>query len=213
MVCDTSMQHHLEHQSPQFAVNSQFESFLDLKHACTRAALLDVYEFVPDKDLDRYILKCKDKECVWYLYASTFPGTDVWRIRKSTQAHSCHGIQHSGHRNVDEEFISTEILPKLRSDPNLLFRIISKSSTASSPTPKPGGHGNVLSKSSTVHMKKLTTLSPSTVKKFNVQTQGVLCNSISTQRRIDLNVCSFALRPVQWALLIVALCLVLMERI
>ena len=208
------MQHHLEHQSPQFAVNSQFESFLDLKHACTRAALLDVYEFVPDKDLDRYILKCKDKECVWYLYASTFPGTDVWRIRKSTQAHSCHGIQHSGHRNVDEEFISTEILPKLRSDPNLLFRIISKSSTASpSPTPKPGGCGNVLSKSSTVRTKKLTTLSPSTVKKFNVQTQGVLCNSISTQQRIDLNVYSSALRPVQRALLIVALCLVLMERI
>ena len=95
-----------------------------------------------------------------------------------------------------------------------LFRIISKSSTASpSPAPKPGGHGNVLSKSSTVRMKKLTTLSPSTVKKFNVQTQGVLCNSISTQRRIDLNVCSYALRPVQWALLIVALFLVLMERI
>src|SRR5436190_17034790 len=50
-----------------------------------------------------------------------------------------------------------------------LFRIISKSSTASpSPTPKPGGRGNVLSKSSAVHTKKLTTLSPSTVKKFNV---------------------------------------------
>ena len=62
------MQHHLEHQSPQFAVNSQFESFSALKHACTRAALLDVYEFVPDKDLDRYILKCKDRECIWYLY-------------------------------------------------------------------------------------------------------------------------------------------------
>ena len=118
------MQHQLEHQSPQFAVNSQFESFSALKHACTRAALLDVYEFVPDKDLDRYILKCKDRECIWYLYASTFPGTDVWRIRKSTQAHSCHGIQHSGHRNVDEEFISTEILPKLRSDPKFTPKAI-----------------------------------------------------------------------------------------
>ena len=53
-----------------------------------------------------------------------------------------------------------------------LFRILSKSSTAPpSPIPKPGGHGTVLSKSST---KKLTTLSPSAVKKFNVQTQGVL---------------------------------------
>jgi hypothetical protein len=112
------MEQHLEHKSPQFAVNSQFDSFSALKHACTRAALLDVYEFVPDKvDIDRYILRCRDKECTWYLYATAFPGTDVWRIRKSIQAHSCHGIQHSGHRNVDEEFISTEILPKLRSDP------------------------------------------------------------------------------------------------
>ena len=83
-----------------------------------------MYEFVPDKDLDRYILKCKDRECIWYLYASTFPGTDVWRIRKSTQAHSCHGIQHSGHRNVDEEFISTEILPKLHSDPKFTPKAI-----------------------------------------------------------------------------------------
>jgi len=113
----TSMDRCLEHQSPQFAVDSQFESFAALKHACTRAALLDVYEFVPDKvTTDRYTLKCKDKECAWYLYATAFPGTDVWRIRKTIQAHSCHGIHHSGHCNVDEEFISTEILPKLRSD-------------------------------------------------------------------------------------------------
>src|SRR5579859_677881 len=50
----TSMDRCLEHQSPQFAVDSQFESFASLKHACTRAALLDVYEFVPDKvDTDR----------------------------------------------------------------------------------------------------------------------------------------------------------------
>jgi len=57
------MQHHLEHQSSQFVVNLQFESFSALKHTYTQAALLDVYEFVPEKDNDRYILKCKDKEC------------------------------------------------------------------------------------------------------------------------------------------------------
>ena len=121
----TLIKQHLEHKSPQFEVNSQFDNFSALKHACTRAALLDVYEFVPDKvDIDRYILKCLDKECTWYLYATAFPGTNVWRIRKSTQTHSCHGIQHSGHRNVDEEFISTEILPKLRSDPKFTPKAI-----------------------------------------------------------------------------------------
>ena len=48
----------------------------------------------------------------------------MWRIRKSIQAHSCHGIQHPGHRNIDEEFISTEILPKLRSDPKFAPKAI-----------------------------------------------------------------------------------------
>ena len=106
------MQCSFEHQSPQFAISSQFESFSALKHICTRAALLDVYEFVPDKvDTDLYTLKCKAKECIWYLYTTAFPGMDVWQIRKSIQVHSCHGINHSGHCNIDEEFISIEILP------------------------------------------------------------------------------------------------------
>jgi zinc finger SWIM domain-containing protein 3 len=115
----------LEQQSPQFAVGSQFDSFAALKYACTRATLLDVYEFVPDKvDSGRYTLNCIDKECTWYLYATAFPDTDVWRIRKSVQTHSCHGIHHAGHRNVDEEFISTEILPKIRSDSKLAPKAI-----------------------------------------------------------------------------------------
>jgi hypothetical protein len=42
-----SMQHSLAHQDPQFAINVKFDSFSALKHACTRAALLDVYKFVP----------------------------------------------------------------------------------------------------------------------------------------------------------------------
>src|SRR5438046_6605013 len=43
---------------------------------------------------------------------------------KSTQAHSCHGIQHSRHHNIDEEFISTKILPKLHSDPKFTPKAI-----------------------------------------------------------------------------------------
>jgi hypothetical protein len=66
----------------------------------------------------------QSKRCTWYLYATAFPGTDVWQIRKSIQVHSCHGINHSGHCNVDEEFISIEILPKLRSDPALTPKAI-----------------------------------------------------------------------------------------
>src|SRR5437667_9628677 len=49
------MQRSFEYQSPQFVVNAKFDSFSALKHACTRAALLDVYEFVPDGvDSERY---------------------------------------------------------------------------------------------------------------------------------------------------------------
>src|SRR5579859_833197 len=209
------MERRLEHQSPQFAVDAQFESFSVLKHACTRAALLDDYEFVPDKvDTDRYTLKCKDKECTWYLYATAFPGTDVWRIRKTVQVHSCHGIHHSGHCNINEEFICTEFIPKLCSDPKFGPKSIQnhlKEEYGVEITYMKAWR--MRSKSSTVPMKKLSTLSPSTVKKFNVQTQGVLCNLISNQRRINFNICSSPLQQVQWDLLLVALCLVLMEHI
>ena len=40
------MQCSFAHKGPQFAVNAKFDNFSVLKHACTRAALLDVYQFV-----------------------------------------------------------------------------------------------------------------------------------------------------------------------
>lgn len=112
-----STERHFEHKSPQFAVNAEFNSFSDMKHACTRAALLDLYEFVPEQvSHTRYRLKCKDKQCSWLFFASTIPGTDVWQVRTSIQSHACNGINGLGHSNLDQEFISIEILPKLRSD-------------------------------------------------------------------------------------------------
>ena len=38
----------------------------------------------------------------------------IWTIRTSIQTHTCHGINHDGHCNVDEEFISIEILLQFR---------------------------------------------------------------------------------------------------
>ena len=135
------MHQSLEHQSPQFAVDSKFESFSALKHACTRAALLDVYEFVPDKvNHDRYALKCKNRECAWYLYATAFPGTDVWRIRKTIQlilvtASNTLDTATSTKNSFQLKFSPSSVLTR-----NLLptlFRIISKNSMASpSLTPK-----------------------------------------------------------------------------
>ena len=111
------MEGSLEARSPKFAVSAEFDSFADLKHACQRAALLDVYEFIPERvSTTHYTLKCKSPECLWYLYASPVSDTSVWRIRTSSQTHTCHGLTHLGHHNIDEEFISTEILPKLRED-------------------------------------------------------------------------------------------------
>ena len=52
----------------------------DLKYACTRVALLNLYEF--DTDLSRYTLKYKEGR-TWYL-ATPIPGTDVWQILAST---------------------------------------------------------------------------------------------------------------------------------
>src|SRR5579859_5577754 len=51
-----------------------------------------------------------------YLHATLVHPTDTWCIRKSIQTHTCHGIHHTGHRNVKVEFISMDILPKVRTD-------------------------------------------------------------------------------------------------
>ena len=119
------MKRSFEHKSPQFEVNATFESFSALKHACTRAALLDLYEFDPVKvDSQRYIIKCKDKECSWYLHATSASETNTWKIRTSIQNHTCHGIDHDGHHNLDDEFISTEILPKVRADSSIKPQVI-----------------------------------------------------------------------------------------
>jgi len=64
-----SMQRSLEHESRQFAVHATVDGFAALKHACTRAALLDVYKFIPVKvDCERYTIKCTESECLWYLH-------------------------------------------------------------------------------------------------------------------------------------------------
>ena len=111
------MDRHLEYKSPQFAVDAEFNSFSDMKHACTHAALLDLYEFNPEQVSHKhYRLKCKDKQCSWLFFASTIPGTDVWQVQTSIQSHTCRGINGLGHSNLDEEFISIEILPKVRLD-------------------------------------------------------------------------------------------------
>jgi hypothetical protein len=81
---------------------------------------MDVYEFSPESvKPERYTLKCKDKTCTWRLHATPIGETDTWQIRTSIQTHSCHGIKHSGHSNIDEEFISIDILPQVRSDSSI----------------------------------------------------------------------------------------------
>src|SRR5436190_8476174 len=58
---------------PQFTVGAEFDSSTDLKYACTRIALLNVYEF--DTDLSHYTLKYKEGH-TWYL-ATPIPSADV----------------------------------------------------------------------------------------------------------------------------------------
>ena len=74
----------LEQQFLKFAVGSQFKSFAALKYTCIHTALLDVYEFIPDKvDSGCYNLNCINKECIWYLYAGLEIGQaipNVWPI-------------------------------------------------------------------------------------------------------------------------------------
>jgi hypothetical protein len=88
-----------------------------------------IIEFVPERvdPQQRCTLKCKDKECPWLLYgprplyASSTAETDLWQIRTfgSNSFGINHvGINHIGHCNIDEEFISTDILPQVRSNPS-----------------------------------------------------------------------------------------------
>src|SRR5439155_27170769 len=79
------MERPLEYASSRFAVEAEYDSLSDLKHACKHAAILDIYEFIPVRvNTSRYALKCK----------------------------------------FDEDFISTEILPKLRNDTSYTPKVI-----------------------------------------------------------------------------------------
>ena len=78
--------------------------------------------------LSTHVHPCCSPRCLWIcprksrfqaLHATSIPETDMWQIRTSIQIHTCHGIIHDGHANVDEEFIATEILPKVRSDSSI----------------------------------------------------------------------------------------------
>lgn len=92
--------------------NAEFDTFADLKHDCVRAALLDIFEFIPEKiDSDRYSLKCESQGCSWHLYAVPVFDSTIWRVRMVIQINTCHGLNHLGHANINEEFISIEILP------------------------------------------------------------------------------------------------------
>ena len=112
------MERPLEHASSRFAVGAEYDSLSDLKHVYKHAAILDIYEFIPVRvTTSRYTLKYKSDECPWYLFATpVVKNTTIWRIKKSIQTHTCHGINYLGHKNLDEDFISIEILPKLRND-------------------------------------------------------------------------------------------------
>lgn len=88
-----------EHQSPRFAVGAEF----NMKHFCYSLWIcaLDAGS---------------NARLKWHFYATSISDTDVWQVRTSIQNHSCTGINGLGHSNIDEEFISIEILPKLLSD-------------------------------------------------------------------------------------------------
>jgi len=152
-----------------------------------------------------------------YLHATSVHPTDTWRIQKSIQTHTCHGIHHTGHRNVKVEFFSTDILPKVCTDRSIHPRqsrtILKTSTVLISATTRLIVPKNVPSNSSTVLMWKRMPISPNIAKRFNIRTPGALWNWKLIPQHNSSDVCSFALQQVKWDLLIAVLCLVLMVRI
>jgi len=129
------MDRSLAHQGSQVAVNAKFDSFSALKHICTRAALLNVYEFVPEKvDSKRYTLKCKDKEypCIFTQLQSLkrTHGKFVHQFKPTLIMESFTKDMPTLMKSLFRQTSSLKsiLIPRLSPKP---FKIISKTSTVS----------------------------------------------------------------------------------
>jgi len=209
------MQYSFEHQATQFAVNVEFESFSTLKHAFTPRCSARCLRIHTREGRFRTVFSQMQRQGLFLVPpCNSIDRTDLWQIRKSIQTHTYHGINHSVHRNIDEEFISTEILPKLRLDPKFTPKAIQNHlkdqygvDILYHKAYRAKEHAIKLINGS--HKEAYNCL-PNTVMKFSVRIQEAQSGWISIPRQIGFNVCLFALLQVLWALLIVALCSVLM---
>ena len=108
------------------AVGDQFESIVVLKNTCKQHAIDNLYETRTTHSYvgrrGRYTLKCRDADCPWHLHASVVPDTNLYRIRKLEATHTCHGVNHRGHRQATALLVACKIVDRIRDMPE--YRVV-----------------------------------------------------------------------------------------
>ena len=124
---------------------------------------------------------------------------DTWQIRTSIQTHTYHEIIHEGHANVDEEFISTDILSKVHSDSSIKPKAIQDHFKDLYGVKNQLPESLPSQRTSARNHRRFTrrSLRPSPTvriaRKFNVETLGARLNWMWIKTQVVSNTCSFAL--------------------
>ena len=78
------MERPLEHTSSRFAVGAEYDSLSDLKHACKRAAILDIYEFIPVRvNTSRHALNASPMNALGIFLQLQLPKAPLFGASKS----------------------------------------------------------------------------------------------------------------------------------
>lgn len=101
-------------------INATFNTFKELKHTLKLYAIQNNFETRTIRcDKRRYQLKCKAEGCTWSLRARSIVNSNIWRIADLNSQHNCVGVLHTGNSTASAQFLATEIIEKVRAQPDI----------------------------------------------------------------------------------------------
>ena len=107
-------------EPPAIEINATFDTLQELKHRIKLYAIRNNFESRTIKsESRRYQLCCKAQGCPWLLHARPIEKSALWRITDLKSTHNCVGVLHAGNSSASAHFLATEMLEKVRIQPDI----------------------------------------------------------------------------------------------
>ena len=105
---------------PPIEINATFDTLKELKHSLKLHAIQKNFETRTIRcDKRRYQLSCKAEGCSWFLRARVIRKSSIWRIAELNSSHDCVGVLHAGNSTASARFLATEVMEKVRAQPDI----------------------------------------------------------------------------------------------